>query len=75
MESAQKYFKEHGITKIPSYKTLQTEIEQLTSHQNKLYEELKEKRGEAKRLKTIADNIERTLHEESNKSKDENQEI
>ena len=75
MESAQKYFKEHGITKIPSYKTLQSEIERLTSQQNELYAELKEKRGKVKRLQTVADNIERTLHEESNKSKDKNQEI
>ncbi len=75
MESAQKYFKEHGVTKIPSYKTLQTEIEQLTSQQNDLYEELNEKRSEVKRLKTIKDNIERTLHEESNKIKNKDYEI
>ena len=75
MESAQRYFKEHGITKIPSYKTLQTEIERLTSQQNELYEELKEKRSEVKRLQTIKDNIERTLHEKSSKPKDKNQEI
>ena len=61
MESAKKYFKEHGITKIPSYKTLQTEIEQLTSQQNELYAKLKEKRNEVKRLQTIADNITRTF--------------
>ena len=75
MDSAKRYFAEHGITKIPSYKTLQTEIERLTLRQNELYEELKEKRSEVKRLKTIKDNIERTLHEESNKTKDKNQEI
>ena len=75
IESAQKYFKEHGVTKIPSFKILQTEIERLTSRQNELYEELKEKRSEVKRLQTIKDNIERTLHEESNKAKDQTQEI
>ena len=75
MESAQKYFKEHGVTKIPSYKTLQTEIERLISRQNELYEELKEKRSEVKRLQTVADNINRTLREESNKAKDQTQEI
>ena len=75
MDSAQRYFKDQGITKIPSYKTLQSEIEQLTSRQSELYEELKEKRGEVKRLQTIADNIDRTLHNESNKGKDKNQEI
>ena len=75
MESAQKYFKERGIAKIPSYKTLQSEIEKLTSQQNELYAELKEKRSEAKRLQIITDNINRTLHEESNKAKDQTQEI
>ena len=75
MDSAKRYFAEHGIIKIPGYKTLQSEIKRLTSQQNELYEELKEKRSETKRLQTIADNIDRTLHEESNKSKDKNQEI
>ena len=68
MDSAKRYFAEHGITKIPSYKTLQAEIEKLTSQQNELYEELREKRSEVRRLQTIKDNIERTLHEESNKT-------
>ena len=75
MESARKYFKEHGITKIPNYKALQSEIEKLTSQQNELYEKLHEKRDEVKRLQMVADNINRTLHEESNKTKDKNQEI
>ena len=34
MESAKRYFAEHGISKIPSYKVLQADIEQLTSQQN-----------------------------------------
>ena len=75
MDSAKRYFAEHGITKIPIYKSLQSEIERLTSHQNELYEELKGKRSEVKRLQTIKDNIERTLHEKSSKPKDKNQEI
>ena len=75
MDSAKRYFAEHGISKIPSYKTLQSEIEKLTSQQNELYEELKEKRSEVKRLQTIKDNIERTLHDESNKIKNKDYEI
>ena len=75
MDSAKRYFSERGITKIPSYKVLQADIERMTSQQNELYEELKEKRSEVKRLQTIKDNIERTLHEESNKAKDQTQEI
>ena len=69
MESAQKYFKEHSITKILSYKTLQSEVERLTSRQNELYENLREKRSEAKRLQTITDNIHKTIGQE-NKRRD-----
>ena len=70
IESAQKYFKEHGVTKIPSYKTLQSEIERLTSRQNELYEELKEKHSEAKRLQTIADNIQKTIGQDNKRRND-----
>ena len=45
-------------------------IDKSGSRQNAMYEELKEKRSEVKRLQTIKDNIEQTLHEESNKPKD-----
>ena len=62
MESAKRYFAEQSISKIPNYKTLQSEIEHLTSQQNELCGELKEKRNEVKRLKTVADNISKTLH-------------
>ena len=75
IESAQKYFKEHGVTKIPNHRTLQSEIEWLITQQNELYEKLSEKRDDVKRLQTIADNIDRTLHDESNKVKDQTQEI
>ena len=70
MESAQKYFKEHGVTKTPSYKTLQAEIERLTSQQNELYEELKEKRSEVKRLQTITDNIQKTIGQDNKRRND-----
>ena len=65
MDSAKRYFAEHGITKIPSYKSLQTDIDKLTSRQNELYEELKEKRSEVKRLQTITDNIQKTIGQET----------
>ena len=75
MDSAKRYFAEHGIMKIPNYRTLQSEIERLTSLQSELYEELKEKRSEVRRLQTIKDNVERTLHDESNKIKNKDYEI
>ena len=70
MESAQKYFKEHGVTKIPSYKSLQTDIEKLTSWQNELYDELHEKRDEVKRLQTITDNIQKTIGQDNKRRND-----
>ena len=69
IESAKRYFAERGISKIPSHKTLQSEIERLTSQQNELYAKLKEKRSEVKRLQTIADNIKKTIGQE-NKRRD-----
>ena len=70
MDSAKRYFAEHGITKIPSYKTLQAEIEKLTSQQNELYEELHEKRDEVKRLQTITDNIQKTIGQDNKRRND-----
>ena len=69
MESAKRYFAEHGISKIPNYKVLQADIEQLTSRQSELYEEIREKRDEVKRLQTVADNIHKTIGQE-NKRRD-----
>ena len=70
MESAKRYFAEHGITKIPSYKVLQADIERLTSQQNELYEELHEKRDEVKRLQIIADNIQKTIGQDNKRRND-----
>ena len=65
MDSAKRYFAEHGISKIPNYKVLQADIEQLTSRQSELYEEIREKRDEVKRLQTITDNIQKTIGQEN----------
>ena len=70
MEPAKRYFAEHGISKIPSYKILQSEIERLTSQQNELYDELHEKRDEVKRLQTIADNIQKTIGQDNKRRND-----
>ena len=75
MESAQRYFKEHNITKIPSYKTLQTEIERLTSQQSEVYEQLQEKHSEVKRLQVIVDNIQKTIGQENQKQRRDTYEI
>ena len=57
-ESASRYFKAHGITKLPKYKTLQAEIEQLTARKNAAYNDYREKKDRYQTLQTIKRNIE-----------------
>lgn len=57
-ESASRYFKAHGITKLPKYKTLQTEIEQLTARKNAAYNDYREKKARYQTLQTVRRNIE-----------------
>ena len=57
-ESAARYFKSHGITKLPKYKTLQAEIEQLTARKNAAYNDYREKKDRYQTLQTIKRNIE-----------------
>lgn len=66
-DTAERYFREHGVTKLPSRKGLQTEIEQLTSEQNAEYNDYREKRDTVRKLQTIKDNIDQTLHREPNR--------
>ena len=60
-ESAARYFKAQGISKLPASKTLQAEIEQLTREKNTLYNEYREKREKTKELQTVKGNIEQIL--------------
>lgn len=57
-ESASRYFKAHGIEKLPKYKTLQTEIEQLTARKNAAYNDYREKKDRYQTLLTVKRNIE-----------------
>ena len=57
-ESASRYFKAHGITKLPKYKTLQAEIEQLTARKNAAYNDYREKKDRYQTLQTVKRNIE-----------------
>lgn len=66
-DTAERYFREHGVTKLPSRKGLQTEIERLTSEQNAEYNDYREKRDTIRKLQTIKSNIDQTLHREPNR--------
>ncbi|MEH2950468.1 relaxase/mobilization nuclease domain-containing protein [Sporofaciens sp. JLR.KK001] len=68
-ESAAWYFKAQGITKLPSSKTLQAEIEQLTKAKNALYNEYREKKENVRELQTVKSNLDKILHREPERGK------
>ncbi len=68
-ESAARYFKAQGITKLPSSKTLQSEIEQLTKAKNALYNEYREKKENVRELQTVKSNLDKILRREPERGK------
>ncbi|GFI56160.1 hypothetical protein IMSAG013_01215 [Clostridiales bacterium] len=68
-ESAARYFKAHGISKLPASKALQTEIEQLTKEKNALYNEYREKKENVRELQTVKSNLDRILRREPERLK------
>ena len=68
-ESAARYFKAQGITKLPSSKTLQAEIEQLTKAKNALYNEYREKKENVQELQTVKSNLDKILRREPERGK------
>ncbi len=68
-ESAARYFKAQGISKLPASKALQTEIEQLTKEKNALYNEYREKKENVRELQTVKNNIDQILHREPERGK------
>ena len=68
-ESAARYFKAQGISKLPASKTLQTEIEQLTKEKNALYNEYREKKANVRELQTVKSNLDKILRREPERGK------
>jgi hypothetical protein len=68
-ESATRYFKAKGISKLPASKALQAEIEQLMREKNTLYNDYREKRERTTELQTIKSNIEQILRREPERGK------
>ncbi len=56
-DTAVRYFKSHGVAKLPSSKVLQKEIEQLTVTKNSQYNDYREKRDRFRELQTARENI------------------
>ena len=68
-ESAARYFKAQGISKLPASKALQTEIEQLTKEKNALYNEYREKKENVRELQTVKSNLDKILRREPERGK------
>ena len=60
-DAAARYFKAHGITKLPARKALQAEIEQLISEKDGLYNTYHEQKQQFKELQTVKRNIDQIL--------------
>ena len=63
-KAAARYFKAHGITKLPARKALQAEIEQLISEKDGLYNTYHEQKQRFKELQTVKRNIDQILRRE-----------
>ena len=73
-DAAAHYFRENGISKLPSYKALQAEIETLIQEKNSGYNDYRAKREEYRRLQTVKGNIDQILHRERKPVKRQEQE-
>ena len=60
-DAAARYFREHGITKLPARKALQDEIEQLVSKKSSLYNTYHEQKQRYTELQTVKRNIDQIL--------------
>ena len=73
-DAAARYFRENGISKLPSYKALQAEIEVLIKEKNSGYNDYRAKREEYRRLQTVKSNIDQILRRERKPVKRQEQE-
>ena len=73
-DAAARYFREHGITKLPASKALQREIEQLTVQKNAGYNDYREKRERVRELQTVKGNLDQILRREQSQQKKQEQE-
>ena len=63
-DAVARYFKAHGITRLPARKALQDEIEQLVSKKSGLYNTYHEQKQRFKELQTVKRNIDQILRRE-----------
>ena len=63
-DAAARYFREHGITKLPARKALQAEIEGLIVQKDGLYHDYREQKERVRHLQTVKSNIDQILRRE-----------
>ena len=73
-EAATRYFKGHGISKLPKRKELQEEIQRLTAEKNAGYNDYRAKRERFRELQTVKSNIDQILHREPSRQRKHEQE-
>ena len=73
-DAATRYFKQKGVTKLPTYKVLQAEIEQLTAEKNALYNEYRANKARVRELQTMKSNLSQMQHGEPSRQKRHEQE-
>ena len=73
-DAAARYFRAHGVSKLPSHKALQAEIERLTAEKNAHYNEYREKKARVKELHTVKSNLSQILQGEKDREKKHEQE-
>ena len=73
-DAATRYFKQKGVIKLPTYKALQAEIEQLTVEKNALYNEYRANKARVRELQTMKSNLSQMQHREPSRQKRHEQE-
>ena len=73
-DAAARYFRAHGVSKLPSHKALQAEIEQLTAEKNAHYNEYRGEKARVKELHTVKSNLSQILQGEKDREKTHEQE-
>ena len=68
-EAAARYFKEHGIKKLPAVPKLQAENEALISEKNAIYGTYREQKAKLSELQKVKSNLSTILHQEQAKEK------
>ena len=73
-DAAARYFREHGISKLPTYKALQAEVEQLTAEKNARYNDYRAKKERVRELQTMKSNLSQMRRGEPSRQKKQEQE-